>query len=50
MSEKIRSMFADIAEDYDRVNTILSTQKLENSGYIPRSAHDALLWCLQNYE
>ena len=24
MSEKVRSMFADIAEDYDRVNTILS--------------------------
>ena len=24
MSEKVRSMFADIAEDYDRVNTVLS--------------------------
>ncbi|HET6528633.1 MAG TPA: class I SAM-dependent methyltransferase, partial [Balneolaceae bacterium] len=24
MSEKIRSMFADIADDYDRVNSILS--------------------------
>ncbi len=24
MSEKVRSMFADIADDYDRVNTILS--------------------------
>jgi len=24
MSEKVRNMFADIAEDYDRVNTILS--------------------------
>jgi dTDP-4-dehydrorhamnose reductase len=33
-----------------RVNTILSTQKLEDSGYSPRSALDALTWCLQNYE
>ena len=24
MSEKVRSMFADIASDYDRVNTVLS--------------------------
>ena len=24
MSEKVRSMFADIAEDYDRINTVLS--------------------------
>jgi dTDP-4-dehydrorhamnose reductase len=33
-----------------RVNTILSTQKLERSGYIPRSAETALNWCLENYE
>ena len=33
-----------------RVNTILSTQKLESTGYIPRSAESALTWCLENYE
>jgi len=32
-----------------RVNTILSCDKLIKSGYIPRSAHDALDWCLKNY-
>ncbi|HBQ61521.1 MAG TPA: ubiquinone biosynthesis protein UbiE, partial [Balneolaceae bacterium] len=24
MSEKVRSMFADIADDYDRINSVLS--------------------------
>ena len=33
-----------------RVNTILCTKKLENTGYIPRSASDALKWCVENYE
>lgn len=33
-----------------RVNTILSTQKLEKTGYVPRSAETALEWCLENYE
>jgi len=32
-----------------RVNTILSNEKLKNTGYIPRTAQDALKWCLQNY-
>ena len=33
-----------------RVNTILSCDKLINTGYIPRSASDALEWCLENYD
>ena len=32
-----------------RVNTILSCEKLINTGYMPRSADDALTWCLANY-
>ena len=32
-----------------RVNTILSTEKLRSTGYKPRSAIDALMWCLENY-
>ena len=32
-----------------RVNTILSTEKLEKSGYTPRSSTDALEWCVENY-
>ena len=33
-----------------RVNTILSCDKLIKTGYIPRSASEALDWCLKNYE
>ena len=32
-----------------RVNTILSCDKLISTGYNPRSAQDALKWCLENY-
>ena len=32
-----------------RVNTILSCDKLISSGFTPRSATDALDWCLENY-
>tara|TARA_A100000164_G_scaffold381309_1_gene432297 strand:+ start:1766 stop:2581 length:816 start_codon:yes stop_codon:yes gene_type:complete len=32
-----------------RVNTILSSKKLSETGYTPRSAQDALAWCLENY-
>ena len=32
-----------------RVNTILSTEKLKNTGYTPRNAHEALQWTLENY-
>ncbi len=32
-----------------RVNTILSTNKIESTGYVNRSAKDAVRWCLQNY-
>ena len=32
-----------------RVNTVLSVDKLIESGYTPRSAIDALDWCLMNY-
>lgn len=32
-----------------RVNTILSCDKLIDSGYLPRTANDALDWCLKNY-
>ncbi len=32
-----------------RVNTVLSCDKLISTGYNPRSAHDALTWCLENY-
>lgn len=32
-----------------RVNTVLSCQKLIDTGYTPRSAIDALNWCLENY-
>jgi len=33
-----------------RVNTILSCDKLIETGYNPRSASDALEWCLKNYD
>jgi dTDP-4-dehydrorhamnose reductase len=33
-----------------RVNTILSCDKLIKTGYKPRSASEALDWCLKNYE
>jgi len=32
-----------------RVNTILSCDKLIKTGYHPRSAKEALLWCVENY-
>lgn len=32
-----------------RVNTILSNQRLKNSGYQPRTAISALNWCISNY-
>jgi dTDP-4-dehydrorhamnose reductase len=32
-----------------RVNTLLSIDKLIETGFIPRSAPDALEWCLRNY-
>ena len=32
-----------------RVNTILSNQKLKNTGYQPRTATAALAWTLENY-
>ena len=32
-----------------RVNTVLSCKKLIETGYIPRSAIDALEWCVQGY-
>jgi|ETNvirnome_2_130_1030620.scaffolds.fasta_scaffold05182_4 dTDP-4-dehydrorhamnose reductase len=33
-----------------RVNTLLSIEKLKSTGYDPRSASDALAWCLEKYE
>ena len=35
MSEKVRSMFADIASDYDRVNTVLSFAFTTYGGTVP---------------
>ena len=32
-----------------RVNTLLSLDKLISTGYTPRTASDALDWCLENY-
>jgi len=32
-----------------RVNTILATDKLESTGYVNRSAKDAIMWCINNY-
>ena len=32
-----------------RVNTVLSCDKLISTGYSPRTASDALDWCLENY-
>lgn len=32
-----------------RVNTILSTKKLDDTGFKNRSAEDAVEWCLKNY-
>lgn len=32
-----------------RVNTLLSVEKLIKSGYVPRSASDALDWCIEKY-
>ena len=32
-----------------RVNTILCNEKLKSTGYKPRTATDALEWCLKNY-
>jgi dTDP-4-dehydrorhamnose reductase len=32
-----------------RVNTILSLEKLKSTGFTPRSAHDALVDCIQRY-
>jgi len=33
-----------------RVNAVLSVEKLKSTGFSPRSASDALTWCLENYE
>jgi len=33
-----------------RVNTILSNEKLKSTGYTPRSAQEALEWCVKNYK
>ena len=33
-----------------RVNTILSTDKLEKTGYKNRSAEEAVHWCIKNYK
>ena len=33
-----------------RVNTLLDIRKLKSTGYDPRSATNALKWCLINYE
>ena len=33
-----------------RVNVILSTKKLKDTGYVPRDTFAALEWCLENYE
>ena len=33
-----------------RVNTVLSVEKLMNTGYTPRTAKEAIVWCLENYE
>ena len=32
-----------------RVNTVLCVEKLRATGYTPRSADEALKWCLENY-
>jgi dTDP-4-dehydrorhamnose reductase len=32
-----------------RVNTLLSVDKLISTGFVPRSAEEALEWCLENY-
>jgi len=58
VKEKINPSLVVVKETYEnllkqlpnrRVNTILSITKLKNSGYTPRSAKDALNWCLENY-
>jgi dTDP-4-dehydrorhamnose reductase len=33
-----------------RVNTVLSNEKLKSTGFVPRPANLALMWCLKNYE
>ena len=33
-----------------RVNTILSVDKIIETGYTPRNCEDAIDWCLENYE
>jgi len=33
-----------------RVNTLLSIEKLKSTGYNPRSASEALTWCLEEYK
>ena len=33
-----------------RVNTVLSVEKLISTGYTPRTAKEAVDWCLKNYE
>lgn len=33
-----------------RVNTVLSTKKLEETGFKNRSAEEAVAWCLRNYK
>ncbi len=35
--------------DVKRVNTILSVEKLQRSGYATRSAEDAVDWCVEHY-
>jgi len=32
-----------------RVNTLLSTEKLQKTGFVPRSGQESLRWCLENY-
>ena len=32
-----------------RVNTILNIDKLKSTGFVPRTANDALAWCVTNY-
>jgi dTDP-4-dehydrorhamnose reductase len=32
-----------------RVNTILSMEKIKSTGYTPRTAKEALQWCVKNY-
>jgi dTDP-4-dehydrorhamnose reductase len=49
--EVVRMSYEDLLEQLPnrRVNTILSIEKLKSTGYTPRSARSALMWCLENY-